>query len=109
MAVPLTTTTITITRPAVVGDPYDAAETTSTVASGVRAHISAPSGREAQRGGEQQTVDKILDADPVDLRHTDRVVDDGTGQTYEVAWVDQREGLGLDHTVAGLRRAGAAV
>lgn len=109
MGVPLATTTITVSSRTVADDPYDSTPTPATVATGVAAHISSPSGRETVRGGSQEVIDKVLAADPVALTHTHRVTDDVTGDVYEVVWVDQRVGLGLDHTVAGLRRAGAAV
>ena len=97
----LTTTTVTVRRPA-DGDPYETA-TTSTVASGVPAHISQPTGSELDQGGQLEQVDAVLLAGPgVDLLHTDLIVDAGTGNEYRVAWVRQRQGVGLDHTKAGL-------
>lgn len=97
----LTTTTISILRP-VDGDPYVTA-VESTVATGVEAHISQPTGQELDQGGQLEQVDAILLTDPgVDLTHTDLVVDAGTDLRYRVAWVRERQGLGLDHTKAGL-------
>lgn len=107
--IPVATTTISVTRPTVADDPYDGAATSATVASKVRAHISTPSGREQQRGGSQESIDLRLDCDSVDLQHTDVVVDDTTGETFQVVWAESRVGLGLDHVEAGLRRTGAAV
>ena len=106
---PLATTTITVRRPSVADDPYDGAETVATVAAGVAAHISTPSGREQRQGGSQETVDFRLDCEPVDLRHGDRITDAASGETFEVVWAQPRTGLGLDHVEAGLRQAGAAV
>jgi len=100
--IPLATTTVLIERPEAGVDPYDPATTYSIVASGVAAHISVPSGSEAAIGGEQARIDAVLLADTTDLTHRDRVTDD-RGDTYEVAWVRQRVGLGLDHAKAGLR------
>lgn len=108
MTVPLATTTITVTRPAVGDDPYDGAVSTSTIATGVRAHISAPSGREQRQGGSQETVDFRLDCDTVDLRHGDTVTD-AAGEAYEVIWAQPRAAFGLDHVAAGVRQAGSAV
>lgn len=97
----LTTTTVTVKRPA-DGDPYETASE-PTVASGVPAQISQPSGQEIDQGGEYERVDAVLLCLPnTDLTHTDLVTDDGTGNEYRVAWVRQRQGLGLDHTKAGL-------
>ncbi|MBM4414904.1 MAG: hypothetical protein FJ035_01235 [Chloroflexi bacterium] len=106
MAVPLATTTIAVLRVPVdaTRDPYDAQPAADTVASGVRAHISSPSGREHVAGGSQEVVEFRLACDPVDLRHTDRVQDEQTGSTYEVVWARPRQGLGLDHIEAGLKQ-----
>lgn len=100
----LTTTTVTVTRPT-AGDPYETSAGETTVASGVAAHLSSPSGAEIDRGGQLEQVDAVLLAAPgVDLRHTDLVTDDVTDEQYRVAWVEARQGLGLDHVKAGLTR-----
>lgn len=97
-----TTTTGTILRPP-SGDPYETAADPTVIASGIAAHVSAPTGSEADRGGQLERIDAVLLTEPnVDLRHTDLFRDDGTDTTYRVAWVRQRQGLGLDHTKAGL-------
>jgi hypothetical protein len=100
---PVTTTTVTITRPA-GGDPYETGAD-SAVASGVAAHIGQPSGSEIARGGELERVDAVLlAAAGIDLLHTDEITDETTDATYRVAWVEHRQGLGLDHVKAGLTR-----
>jgi hypothetical protein len=99
--IPLATTTVRIES--LGGDPYET-KTATTLASGVRAHLSSPSGIERLAGGSQEVLDKRLNCDPTTFDKDDRVTDEGTGVVYEVAWVDQRKGLGLDHTVAGLRK-----
>ncbi|MFA7297319.1 MAG: hypothetical protein WC211_09090 [Dehalococcoidia bacterium] len=106
MAVPLHTTTVSVLRlPADPSrDPYDAQPTPEVVASGIRAHISSPSGRERVEGGSQEVVEFRLTCDPVDLRHTDQVQDEQTSALYEVTWARTREGLGLDQTQGGLRQ-----
>jgi hypothetical protein len=102
---PISTTTVTISRFPVdpARDSYDAPPAAVTVASGVRAHISSPSGAETQLGGSQAVTQYRLDCDPVDVTHIDRVTDDTTGITYEVLWAVSRYGLGLDHVEAALR------
>lgn len=98
----ITTTTVTVKRPAGGGDPYEAT-TSPTIASGVAAHISAPSGTEANVGGAQERVDAVaLLPSRTDVRRADVVVDDLTGRTYRVGTVLARTGLGLDHTKATL-------
>ena len=97
----LTTTTVTVKRPT-TGDPYEPA-TAPTVDAGVPAHISGPTGQEIDQGGQLEAVDAVLlCAYGTDVTHTDLIVDDGTGNEYRVAWVRDRQGLGLDHTKAGL-------
>jgi hypothetical protein len=113
MAIPFSTTTITIRRPSSEPpegedyvDPLDAPGTPTVVASAVRAHISSPSGTENQTGG-TQTVDQYrLDCDIFagELRHTDEIVDDTTGLSFRVLWAMPRIGMGLDHIEAGLLR-----
>jgi hypothetical protein len=72
-------------------------------ASGVRAVISTPTGGEVPGpGGGAERIDAQLVADVIaTLDHTD-LVTDADGNEYEVAWVAQREGFGLEHTTAGL-------
>lgn len=102
--IPLSTTTITVLRVASV-DPYEPSTMApGTVVTGVRAHISVPNvGASQIVGGQQSVVEPRLTCDVCDLRHTDEVRDDSTGQTFQVSWVQQRLGLGLDHLEAGLR------
>lgn len=108
--IPVATTTITVLRrPTLDGDgnvidPYDAQPAPAVLASNVRAHISTPSGSERTAGGSETTVQWRLDCDPTDMAHTDQVRDDSTGVVYDVTWVAERRGFGLDHLVADLRR-----
>jgi hypothetical protein len=102
--IPAATTTITVRRvPADdTRDGYDPLPAPSTVATGVRAHLASPSAREDRGGGTRQALTARLLCDPVDLTHTDTVVDDTTGLEYAVVGVVQQVGFGLDHTAAGL-------
>lgn len=93
----LSTTTITVQHPT-AAEPFEPTGYTS--GETVRGHISNPSGRET---GGQEDVEFRLDCEPVTLGHADRVID-AEGAVYEVVWARQRKGLGLDHTVAGLRQ-----
>lgn len=103
MSVLIPTTTGSILRPG-DGDPYET-DTPTVAASGIACHLSSPSGREVDRGGQLERIDTVLLA-PVDtdLRHTDLFRDDADGTTYRVSWVEKRRGLGLNHTKAGLAR-----
>lgn len=110
--IPLATTTISVLRLTAVqlSDPYTDESVDSGPASGfvvvqtdVRAHISAPSGRELVNGGEQSDVSFRLTCDPCDLGHSDRVRDESTGAVFLVDWAVARSGLGLSHVEAGLR------
>lgn len=98
----LATTTVRVERPAQDADPYETTST-ATLATGVPAHISAPSGADQRIGGDAEVVDAILltDRTPVLVR-TDIVVDETTGDTWQVTWTRVRIGLGLDHQKAGL-------
>lgn len=111
--IPLATTTISVLRltAAQLADPYDNESVDSGPASGfnvvqtgIRAHISAPSGREQVAGGEQADVAFKLAADPCDLDHADRVKDESTGHVFLVDWAFLRTAMGLDHVTAQLRR-----
>lgn len=90
-------------------DGYEAAPTETTIASGVRAHLSAPSGTEQQQTGSAETVTWRLLCDPTDLHHADLIIDEPTGQRFDVEWTRAKPGLGLDHTVAGVRQLSGVV
>lgn len=78
-------TTVAIRRPALGGDDYSGA-TYTTVATGVRAWVTPLYGAESATGG-QSVVTFRLQADPCDLRHYDQVVDERTGEVFDVLWV----------------------
>lgn len=105
MTIPLATTTVRIDRVplSATRDSYDDKPPAAQVATGVRAHLSAPSGRELLAGGSKEIVDRHLDCDVADVLHGDTVTDLTTGITYTVVWVHKRAGLGLDRMEAGLR------
>lgn len=104
------TTTATIERPDAAGDPYETAST-AVVAAGVPAHVSAPSGADRAVGGDLEVITATcyLPAG-TDVAHYDRITDAGTAAVFDVVWVRERQGLGLDHVVAGVRavQGGAA-
>lgn len=105
--IPLATTTIRIDRvhPDPDRDYWDDNEPSPTAfAEGIRAHIGSPGGTENRGNGSQEIESHRLNCDPVALNHNDIVIDENTDEEYQVLWVDQREGLGLNHTVAGLLR-----
>lgn len=107
MTLPMSTTTITVKRPA-TEDPYETSTAASTVATNIRAHISSPSGRDRITGGDLAVIDAHLDCDPVDLENYDAVIDETTDIEYSVVWRQKRYGLGLDMVEAGLRVAQGA-
>jgi hypothetical protein len=106
VSIPLATTTVRVERARVdpTRDGYDPKPALGVVVSGVRAHLSAPTGTEILAGGSKQRIDRHLDCDPTDVRHYDEVVDEVTGLRYQVVWTESRTGLGLDRVEAGLRR-----
>lgn len=107
MTIPVTTSTVTIFRAAGLDarDGLDPEPTYSAVARGVRAVISAASGSERTERASAETVTAHLTMDPhpAGLSHLDIVVDD-LGRAWEVEWVQDVLGLGLDHVSAGLVR-----
>lgn len=103
MALTLTTTTISVLRVAEDTDPYDAQPEPAPVASGVPAHIFSPTGEEQEAGGSRSNTYRRMACDPTDLTETDTVRDDTTGLVYQVEWVNEVVGLGLDHMQARLR------
>lgn len=103
MSIPLATTTITVK----IGFEEEPGEgrNLETVVEGVRAVIGSPSGAELYRpGGGSSRITHVLNCDPCPglVDNTYQVVDELTHAEYEVEWVQHRNGLGLDHTRAGL-------
>lgn len=69
-------------------------------------HVSSPNGNQA---GFTEVVDAVVLCDPIEVTHEARFTDLTTGDVWDVAWVRQRVGVGLNHTSAGVRRATGAV
>jgi hypothetical protein len=98
----ITTTHVTIKRPNGSGDPYETA-TAPTIGSAVAAHISAPSGTDANVGGAEERIDAIgLLPSGANVQRADIVVDNLTAKQYRVGTVMRRTGLGLDYVKATL-------
>jgi hypothetical protein len=118
MAIPISTTTISVLRgteerlPYTEQDPYGEGygdtpipgQAWQIIASGVRAVIGTPSGSEQAVGGQQVTITCSLISDPVDCIHTDRVVDESDSTVYEVVWTAARSEFGITRTIGDLRR-----
>lgn len=100
---PLPTTTITVRRPSSSGDSTDAPDV-APIVSEYPATIGSPSGSDLLVGGEKETVEAVLIVSGIALQHLDFVDDESTGDTWAVVWARSRQGLGLDHVRAGLRR-----
>lgn len=89
--IPTATTTIAVLR-SPSSDQYDepygggGPGDRTTVASGVRAVIDRPFGREQVAGGEQSQVTLSLVCDPCDIGYRDMVRDERTGVVYQVQW-----------------------
>jgi hypothetical protein len=107
VAISVATTTITVeaVEDDPDRDPYDPEPAATVLYEGVRANIGSVTGREYAVGGQQSITEPRLTCDPIGLLHTHRVIDDQTGFVYEVNWVEQRTGFGLEHTTAILKRA----
>ncbi len=104
MSIPLSTTTINVYRPDASADDYENDSGVTLVHSEIRAQLSSPKGRGREVEGQIEVIDKELECDPIDLKHLDVIRDNVTGNWYSTVWVDQRVGLGLDHTTGGLKR-----
>jgi hypothetical protein len=118
MAIPISTTTISILRgterhlPYTEQDPYGEGYGTPAapsqawvvIASGIRAVIGAPGGSEKSIGGQQAMMSASLIADPCDCTHTDRVMDEYDGTIYNVVWTQNRGEFGITRTVGEMVR-----
>lgn len=110
MSIPVATTTITVNRVPLdaTRDEWDEdpAPAAVTVVSGVRAVIWGQAGAELQAGATHMTMTARLTADVIDLKHTDTVTDEATGDEWQVTWVAQNgDAFGQQQTRAGLARS----
>lgn len=101
----ITLATTTVTHQAASEPEPGEGRTFTDTATGVPATIGSPSGADRLApGGGSEVIDAVLNCDPIDAGHRDRILDENTGEVWEVVWVQNRRGLGLDHTRAGLKR-----
>lgn len=99
---PLVTNRFTIQRASNIdgdsGDPLD----WETIRTGVLGTPSYFSGSESVAHGSRERVDvRMFLPFELDLTHYDRILDEDTGDTWSVAYVRKRRGLGINHTIAG--------
>jgi hypothetical protein len=98
--IPVATTTVTALR----GSEPEPGEgiTFETLATGVRAVIGSPGGAERPApGGGASVLTSRAQVDPipgVTLTHTDVLLDEVTGLTYEIDTVVERVGFGMEHS-----------
>lgn len=114
MAVPFSNTLVTITRNVFAGsptpDPLDSTPVVTVIASGVRATVNPPvTATEKLVHGDRVVYKSKLTCDPTAVLVADIVADAITGITWAVTWVTQVKGLGMDHTLAGLRMVSGGV
>lgn len=105
--IPFATSIGTVTRveDATDRDPYDPPSdhpAPTTIASGVRAVISPPTGTARLVGGTRIVYDAKLTCDPTDLQQNDVWIDSG-GLTWTVLSASQINAIGLRFTAAQLR------
>lgn len=108
MALPLSTTTISILRKPIAPFYESPGSVTSppvVIASGIKAHISAPSDAEVMAAGtEQSNVTRKFDCDPCSLTYLDLVKDESTGLVYKVIGQPMRRtAFGMDFLSGTLR------
>ena len=111
MAIPLATTTITITRPVETpgADPLDTTPVETQIASGIRAVISVPTSATLRLpGGDRVVYNARLTCDQADVEVGDTVTDALTSQVWSVMWVQPSVKF-VSHTIAGLRLVTGAV
>ena len=97
------TTTVTV-RTITEDEPGEGRTVTST-ARHVRAHFSAVSGSESTSpGGGQSTLSGTALLDPCTVAHTDQLVDENTGEVWEVQATRLNRGVGLDHVRCEVKR-----
>lgn len=112
MSITLATTTVTVQREAssvATTDAWDAADEEAAppevIASGLPAHLGDIAGASAGGPANEMTVKRKLLADPADIRKDDVVIDESTGEQWNVAWATNRGGLpGLEHVVGEVSR-----
>lgn len=104
--IPVASTTVALLVPS-ADDWGGAGSVWTTVGTGIRAHLSALSGAasSAQEGQGSAVTHRLL-CDPAAVTPDMRVLDETTGETYQVDWV-QAKPRPLGHVAAGLHRASA--
>ncbi len=87
MGIPLSTTTISVSRTgAGYTEPYEG-DTWYVVDSAIPAVIDRPAGTLQQQGGQQNVATYGLKCDSTDLTYEDLVTDETTGRTFHVQWM----------------------
>ena len=105
MTIPFAVTTVTIKRPPESAQEEDSQDPVvfETVATGVPGNFTYLSGNEARTGGVRERVDRKFIANPdVGITNVDQLVDEQTGDVWQVAWSRVRQGFGLDHIECGV-------
>jgi hypothetical protein len=103
--IPLSTTRIDVlrgTESSGYEEPYSGGSDPAgwdRVAENIRAVIDHPTGNLDLGGGQQNVMNYVLSADPVELRHTDRIYDQTSQRTFRITWFMAYP----DHVEAGLR------
>src|SRR5216684_2432430 len=95
--IPLATHLITVKRPPEdpLLDAYDQPINYVPYVEHVRATIDRYRGTGQLEfvGGQRESMKLFMVCDPVDLQYTDIIMDEATGQIYDIAWVIQRENI----------------
>lgn len=85
--IPLATTTISVLRDSDdYAEPYSGTDSSTVVATGIRAVIGRPAGTEQIGGGEQSVLNVQMACDPADIRYTDTIRDESDQVLYRVVW-----------------------
>jgi hypothetical protein len=109
---PLSTTTISVQRNVseeAGKDPYDSPLVWETVAQGLRAVVTPPSGTARLVGGTRVGYEAQLHTDPgCDLQPEDQVIDESSGLKWTLLWASPVNAVGLSFTEGRLRRVTGA-
>lgn len=108
VTLPMTTRTVRIERPVLLGDdPLDVPDTWTVIREDAPAHIGDASGSSVAPGQETTTATLFVNPD-AGVQRFDRITDAATGEVYAAQWTQRYVGLGLDHVKVGLIRVKGA-
>ena len=102
MGLPIVTTSFTFLRASNIDGDSEDPMVWEVQATGIPGDTSYFSGAESVAHGDRERVDCRIFLDTLlDIRHYDRLIDEQSGDEWEVSYSRKRQGLGLDHLLIG--------